>query len=292
MAEMAGRTDVRDWRLAGLPRGRGAVLTLAALLVGLGALAGPVASAATTVVVRSGDVDGSSWILVENNGGTGSFVEGPDTPPAGAGAFRMETPSTGSKVNLKTAVLAGTPLADIGGMSYATWRSSASVGATFQVPSVNMEIFTNLDGPGTGYATLVYEPIYSHGAAAIVDDTWQTWDTFDGGQAVWWTTRPIGVICATSCFVAWEDIVAAAPDGVLATYGVNQGSGNEGIVAATDALSITVSGRTTTFDLEPAPPEPTTRDDCKRGGWRDHARADGSPFKNQGDCIQYVNTGR
>lgn len=36
----------------------------------------------------------------------------------------------------------------------------------------------------------------------------------------------------------------------------------------------------------------TTRDGCKNNGWQLLSRADGSPFKNQGDCIQYVNTGK
>jgi hypothetical protein len=36
----------------------------------------------------------------------------------------------------------------------------------------------------------------------------------------------------------------------------------------------------------------TVRDSCKNGGWQTLTRADGSPFKNQGDCIQYVNTGK
>lgn len=39
-------------------------------------------------------------------------------------------------------------------------------------------------------------------------------------------------------------------------------------------------------------PVPLAKDDCKKGGWQDRARADGSTFTNQGDCIQYVNTGR
>jgi uncharacterized repeat protein (TIGR01451 family) len=37
---------------------------------------------------------------------------------------------------------------------------------------------------------------------------------------------------------------------------------------------------------------PTNAEDCKNGGWRQLRRADGSEFKNQGDCIQYVNTGK
>jgi len=31
---------------------------------------------------------------------------------------------------------------------------------------------------------------------------------------------------------------------------------------------------------------------CKNGGWQDLTRADGTIFTNQGDCIQYVNTGK
>jgi hypothetical protein len=36
----------------------------------------------------------------------------------------------------------------------------------------------------------------------------------------------------------------------------------------------------------------TTKDKCKNGGWRSLVRANQSSFKNQGDCIQYVNTGK
>jgi hypothetical protein len=38
--------------------------------------------------------------------------------------------------------------------------------------------------------------------------------------------------------------------------------------------------------------EPANKDACKKGGWESLTRADGSSFKNQGDCIQYVNTGK
>jgi hypothetical protein len=34
------------------------------------------------------------------------------------------------------------------------------------------------------------------------------------------------------------------------------------------------------------------KDQCKNNGWQNLVRADGSSFKNQGDCIQYVNTGK
>src|SRR5262249_30917333 len=34
------------------------------------------------------------------------------------------------------------------------------------------------------------------------------------------------------------------------------------------------------------------KDQCKDGGWQTLARADGTTFKNQGDCVSYTNTGR
>jgi hypothetical protein len=37
---------------------------------------------------------------------------------------------------------------------------------------------------------------------------------------------------------------------------------------------------------------PTDKDQCKNDGWQTQVRADGTVFKNQGDCIQYVNTGK
>jgi DNA-binding beta-propeller fold protein YncE len=39
-------------------------------------------------------------------------------------------------------------------------------------------------------------------------------------------------------------------------------------------------------------PLPNTKDDCKNGGWQQLGRGDGSPFKNQGACVSYVNTGK
>jgi hypothetical protein len=34
---------------------------------------------------------------------------------------------------------------------------------------------------------------------------------------------------------------------------------------------------------------PSTKDDCKKGGWQDVRDDDGQPFKNQGDCVSWVN---
>lgn len=38
--------------------------------------------------------------------------------------------------------------------------------------------------------------------------------------------------------------------------------------------------------------QPADKDECKKDGWKTLSREDGSTFKNQGDCIQYSNTGK
>lgn len=43
---------------------------------------------------------------------------------------------------------------------------------------------------------------------------------------------------------------------------------------------------------DPFPNPPTDANQCKNGGWQNYRRANGTTFKNQGDCIQYVNTGK
>jgi len=35
-----------------------------------------------------------------------------------------------------------------------------------------------------------------------------------------------------------------------------------------------------------------SKDDCKVGRWQSVKRADGSSFKNQGQCVSYVETGK
>lgn len=43
--------------------------------------------------------------------------------------------------------------------------------------------------------------------------------------------------------------------------------------------------------LTSSPSVPTTRSDCKDGGWQAHRSASDGAFKNQGDCVSYIATG-
>ena len=78
---------------------------------------------------------------------------------------------------------------------------------------------------------------------------------------------------------------------IVGGFGVNQGSGNPALTASADALTIGIEGDTTVYDFEPYQVA-TDKDQCKNGGWQTVKRADGSSFKNQGDCVSYTNNGK
>ena len=87
-------------------------------------------------------------------------------------------------------------------------------------------------------------------------------------------------------------IIAANPDAVVGGVGLNQGSGNPALTVAVDALVIGWGSEAPTlYDFEPFV-SPATRDACKNDGWQLLRRANGESFRNQGDCVSYVQTGR
>jgi hypothetical protein len=85
--------------------------------------------------------------------------------------------------------------------------------------------------------------------------------------------------------------VNCGPGGVTVpcpgSAGLNQGSFNSGIISNADAFYVSVGGNRTTFDFEVQQPMPTSKDQCKNGGWQNY----GTTFKNQGDCVSFVATG-
>lgn len=287
--------------VAGLAACGGEAITTSTLAAD-GALA-PTASAAaqagsasSTTVVSESDISrqpestppARNWVLYTRLAGNGAFVTGPGTPPSGVGSITFETPTSGDKVQLFNYDHVGTPLSQVRSMSYHTYRTA---GTGQQVTAINVEVDVNGAAPG-GFTTLVFEPVYNTTQGTIVNGQWQFWDAYNGGNAIWWSSRPIPGAPNRDTFVSWNSIVAANPDAVIVGgYGLNQGSGNPGLVSAVDALHFDTPTTSVTYDFEPFHVA-TSKDACKDGGWRTLRRADGSSFKNQGDCVSYTNTGR
>lgn len=232
----------------------------------------------------------NNWVLYTRPGtATGSFVLGPGHPPMGTGSLELSTPLPTDKVSLFNFDHVGTPLASITAMSFATYRDPSSTAAANQVPSINIQVDANGPSVPGGFTTLVFEPVYNTNQGPILPGTWQTWDAYNGGQAIWWSTRPINGCTLGPCYQTWAEIVANNPDAtILGGYGVNQGSGNGGLTASVDALRIAYGNICVVYDFEPF----RATNECKKGGWQGLSRTDFTPFKNQGDCVSYMNTGK
>ena len=217
------------------------------------------ANAAGQTIVKNSDV-GLSWLTADTRiGGNVSFISGPATAPLGLGSLQMTTTdaytTSKAKAQLVTGNYIGVPLNTITSISYFAYRDATSTNSAAQTISLNIEV--DFVGDGTSYTTLVFEPVYqSGGVGAMLTNTWQTWDAFDGGNAKWWSTKPIPGVCDFNCFVTWNTILTNNPNAkVKGVFGFNVGSGWAGqFKGVVDALTVGISGIETTYDFEPEPP--------------------------------------
>ncbi len=253
-------------------------------------------SSSNTIVVTEADITRQAentpptneWVLYTRLAGNGTFVAGPGTPPAGTGSIQFVTPTGADKVTLFNFEYVGEPLVDLDALSYYTYRTA---GFEQQVTALNIQVDVNGAAPG-GFTTLVFEPVYNTTQGAVVSGEWQEWDAYNGGNAIWWSSNPIPGAPNRDTFVTWNTILAQNPDAiVVGGLGFNQGSGNPALTAAADALTVGFGEEQTTYDFELFK-RAAAGADCKNGGWQSVKRADGSSFKNQGDCVSYVNNGK
>jgi hypothetical protein len=158
--------------------------------------------------------------------------------------------------------LSGRSVEDVSDVSFAYSCANAATNCvTGGSPRLSIPIDTNADGTTEGYAFI---------------------DAANCGQ----TGDPSGLV-DLSCPVAfgstvyadWAAFAAANP-----TYRI-----------ATDALPFVIVDQPflgSVSNVQLQQDVKAAQDDCKNGGWKDMTRGDDSSFKNQGDCIQYVNTGK
>ena len=214
------------------------------------------ASGNNTVVVQESNIarqaedtyPSATWVFYTRNAAAGAFIEGPSTPTLGTGSFQISTPTGDDKGWLFNYDHVGTALSDIDAISYRTYRSA---GSASQVTSLNIEVDYNGPSAPGGYTTLVFEPVYNTNQGAVVNDTWQNWDAYAGGNAIWWSSRAIPGVCASNCFVSWNTIVGSNSDAsILGGFGINQGSGNGGLLTAVDALTLGYGGNSVTYNFE------------------------------------------
>lgn len=208
---------------------------------------------------------GTNWLENDTReGGTVGIVDASVIAPIfGTGVLKITTTdstmggSSAAKAQLFSYYNAsqgvpgeGTLLSDITELGYWCRRDSASTNSAAQTIGLNIEV--DFVGDGSSYTTLVFEPIYNVYQQAMAEDQWQYWDAFDGGNAIWWSSKDIPGVCAFSCFVTWNDILAANPNArIVWGLGFSCGSGWAGDFCGwADGLAVGVGGETTVYDFE------------------------------------------
>ncbi len=99
-----------------------------------------------------------------------------------------------------------------------------------------------------------------------------------------------GITCSVSAgfggapFYTLAGLKTACPNAVAIGFGVNVGSYNPSY----DTYSDGVSFNEDVYDFELFA-TPTSKDQCKDGGWENLTDDTGTPFENQGQCISWVN---
>lgn len=127
----------------------------------------------------------------------------------------------------------------------------------------------------------IFVSLAADGNTAVVGGHFDNSNT--GAAWVWtrsggvWTQQGTKLVGSGAVGSAQQGVsVSIAGDGNTAIIGGWQDNGQAGAAWVFAAANLT----------------PFNKDSCKNGGWSSLTRADGSRFKNQGDCIQYVNTGK
>lgn len=235
------------------------------------------AFAATTVVTPTYP---QGWFEGDvRPGGDVNFVVDASSPyPGGALQLTTNSTNTAKAQYLKNETV---PLSSVVELGY--WTKQVS-GPSFAGPS--FQFVVDLNGSATGgFTTFVYEP-YQNGT--VSPGVWQQWDV-DAGQM--WSSRSFseGTCVVTAGaggapFYSLSTLKTLCPNAVTLAYGVNVGTFNPNYNVETDG--VTFNGTTYDFELTNVP---SSKDECKKDGYKTLTDANGQPFKNQGQCVSYFN---
>lgn len=235
-------------------------------------------SAATTVKVQPSNLQGFSTAGTVATAGVGFVEDG--GAPIGAGTLLLNSPTPGAEAKLFKAT--STPLSGLTAASYKTRLSSSNL--FFSNPTYRLIV--DLDADGATDTDLVFEPFLNN---AVQPDVWQSWDVLNGQ---FWSSQSVGSLQAGNGgppTYSLSYVKAEFPNAIVKAFGVNTGSYQSSVDAQVDALVF--NDITYNFELDDAAPEqpvlPTNKDQCKDDGWQNF----GTTFKNQGQCVAFVNSG-
>jgi hypothetical protein len=263
----------------------GGVLGMAVL-----AFAAVTMAATSTVVVTPTNNQG--WIIplpdngpvingfngpADSDGGIGSLRFGP-IAGAGNAKFEIQPPETNKLVT------------DFGGLGleYDILAPASGSDSEDQI-YVNVYVDSAANGIGFFGPNLMTSGFYDCRYVYVATTNAAGWNSLSFNSA----TAPSSPVASrhSSCAATLAGFADASRIEFFRINGGDTSTSDNNLEAAFDLVGIKFNGNTKIYDFEPYA-VPTNKDDCKKDGWQNLKRADGSSFKNQGDCIQYANTGK
>jgi hypothetical protein len=168
----------------------------------------------------------------------------------------------------------GVRLGDLSALDYWTYVSHAGSGK--QAAYIDLYVDNNNDNVRDDILT--FEPVYQTGQGTVALNTWQHWDALHG---LWWSDSMGGPppLFTTATYVASHPnarIVNVGGGGLILAAGCG-GAAWANFAGNADKLTIAVGSSSTTFDFEPTIGPPSSKAQCKNGGWRNF---DNPSFKN------------
>ena len=217
------------------------------------------------VIVTTNTPDG--WVpRTTGSGGpntaTAEYVNGPATPPLGAGSARLAVGSNGGgAAEYRHTGYSNTLLSAITELRYSTYRTQDGAGG--QMPYVLLNI--DLNGDGALDDQIFFEPVYQVPAfnPALPDQgpmqtgAWQRWDARVGG---WWSLNGLAGLNPGAGVKSLAIYIAANPTAriindalgrgglrLVAGFGAGAWDNFDGNI---DAVTVGTNGISTTYDLE------------------------------------------
>jgi hypothetical protein len=232
-------------------------------------LMGAVPAAADTTVVVSADGDGG-WAFNADPANVTPYEFSTDEASIGSGSLYV--PPITNTVNgngdkFIGALPLGVEVADVDGLSFDYLLAAGNANEIY------MNVYTNIAGSSTFYECR-FDYVATSGDASSFSTL-----AVDGATV---PTAKGDRVDAFTCPATLGGMPAGSTVSFIAINLGDRNANDTGSSAYFDNVVVDLSDGTTTYDFDPAPVLPTSKDDCKQGGFAAFG------FSNQGLCIASV----
>ena len=254
--------------------------------------------AATTTVVVAGDTAAAEndpgWMFNRDPGNTTPYEFTYDESSIGSGSVYIEPIGANPADKFIAELFAVTEIADLHSLTYDFLIGAG--GDASDEHEFYLNVYANF---GESDDLKFYDCRYNVVPTSGSTSSWTT-VTFDPTMAYIVTTRGGASASPYTCPGVPADMDLLSPGSTIRAFALNVGdtsASDIGLDGYYDNVVLTIDGDTTVYDFEldedgngvGDTPPPTNKDECKKGGW---ATFDNPSFRNQGQCIQNVNTGK